>query len=436
MPTDAALKKPLTDAALKKLLVSPPAERHEVPDGKVAGLYLVHQPSGATSWALRYRADGASRKLTLGSFPALTLAQARRRAEEARGAIAMGKDPAGDRRAAREAAKAEKEAETDLVEVVVSQFIERYAKAHTRDWAESRRLLDRNVIARWQGRKLSQIGRADIHNLLDAIIDRGSPIAANRVFAQLRLMCSWAVKRGIIASSPCEDVSPPSSEKGRARERFLADDELRIVWGAADSLGWPFGPVVKLLMLTGARRDEVAQMRWSEVDLEARVWKLPAARAKNGRANEISLTDAALNILDGLPRFGDRDGYIFTTTNGRVPVSGFNRAKMQIDAAIAELRSAEAEARGEEPRPIEPWVFHDLRRTAASGMASLGIGPHIVEAILNHKSGTVRGVAAIYNRYTYGPEKRAALAAWATRLEAIVSGAAVSNVVELSKVRG
>ncbi len=373
-------------------------------------------PVSGTSWALRYRADGASRKLTLGSFPALGIAQARRRAEEARGAIARGEDPASEKKAARAAAKAEREEKGDLIERVVETFIERHAKRATRDWKETERLLKRNVIERWKGRRLSTITKWQVHDLLDSIIDRGAPIAANRVFAQLRLMCSWAVTRGIIERSPWGGVSPPSSEKGRARERVLDDDDLHLIWRASKALSWPFGPVIQLLILTGARRDEVGQMEWREVDLEARVWRLPAARAKNARQNDIPAIRLAVDILKSLPRFGDR--FVFTTTGDRVPVSGFNKAKLQFDGTIEELRRAEAG--GKEPEPIKPWVFHDLRRTAATNLQRLGVWLEVTEAILNHVSGSRAGIVGVYQKHDYAAEKREALDAWATRLNAIV----------------
>ena len=224
----------LTDITIRKLLANPPPKRVEHADGKVAGLFFITQPSGAASWALRYRARGVPRKLTLGSFPELDIKAGRRAAEEARGAIAKGEDPAAAKTAAREAAKAEREAEGDLVENVVSQFIERYAKTKTRDWRETERLLKRNLVERWPGKCLREITKPMVHAMLDAIADRGSPIAANRVLAQLKVMCKWAVGRGIISASPCDGVSAPSSERGRARERVLSDDEIRIVWKAAE----------------------------------------------------------------------------------------------------------------------------------------------------------------------------------------------------------
>jgi integrase len=420
----------LTDIAIRKLCASPPPKRLEHADGKIAGLFFITQPSGATSWALRYRANGIPRKLTL-AVPSLDLKAARRAAEEARGRIARGEDPARQRAADRAAAKAEREGETDLVEKVVETFIERYAKPQTRDWRETERLLRRNVVDRWKGRRLSQIGRADVHNLLDTICDRGlrdrgAPISANRVFAQLRKMCSWAVARGIVERSPCDGVSVPSSEKGRSRERVLDDGELRLVWNAADSIGWPFGPIVKLLLLTGARRDEVAQMEWGEVDFDRALWTLPAARSKNRREHAIPLSDMALEVLRSLPRI-ERSGFVFTT-NARTAVSGFSKAKPALDRAMADLA-------GEGAQPIPGWVLHDCRRSVATNLQKLGVRLEVTEAVLNHVSGSRAGVVGVYQRHEWAAEKRQALDAWARRLDAIVSGAATSNVVELAKAR-
>jgi integrase len=280
--------------------------------------------------------------------------------------------------------------------------------------------LKRNVVERWPGKRLREITKPMVHAMLDAIADRGSPIAANRVLAQLKVMCKWAVGRGIISASPCEGVAAPSSERGRARERVLSDDELRIVWRAADSIGWPFGPIVKLLLLTGARRDEVAQMEWRELDLERALWTLPASRSKNRREHTIPLSDMAIEVLRSLPRI-ERSGFVFTT-NARTPVSGFSKAKPALDRAMAELAGAP---------PIPGWVLHDLRRTVATNLQRLGVRLEVTEAVLNHISGSRAGIVGVYQKHDYATEKRQSLEAWAWRVEAIVSGEAPSNVVEL-----
>jgi integrase len=416
----------LSDITIRKLCASPPRKRVEHPDGKVAGLFFIIQSSGATSWALRYRAEGASRKLTLGSFPALDLRAARRKAEEERGKIARGEDPAAAKQASRAAAKAECEGETDLVEKVVEKFIERYAKAQTRDWRETERLLEKNAVEKWKGRRLSTITPPQIHDLLDEIIDRGAPIAANRVLAQLKVLGGWAVERGIIEKNPFEGIKPPASEKGRARERVLDDAEIKLVWNAADVIDWPFGPIVKLLLLTGARRDEVAQMEWCEVDLDRAVWILPASRSKNRREHTIPLSDTSIYVLRSLPRI-ERSEFVFTT-NGRTPVSGFSKAKPALDRAMAELAGAGAS-------PIPGWVLHDLRRTVATNLQRLGVRLEVTEAVLNHVSGSRAGIVGVYQKHDYAAEKRLALDAWARRLDAIVTGAAALNVIELTMAR-
>jgi integrase len=427
----------LTDVQIRKLPT--PTTRREIPDGKITGLYLLLQPSGAKSWALRFRAAGKPAKLTLGPYPALDLANARRRAQEALGEIASGKNPAADKKAAREAQKVA-DSTADRVEMVAAAFVDKYVKRNVGEsWArEAERLLTKEINPRLGSKQLSDVKKSDIHDLLDEIVDRGAPIVANRALAVFRRMCNWAIERGIIATSPCDKIKAPAAEE--SRDRVLSDDEIRLAWGAFNRIGWPFGPLAQLLLLTGARRDEIASGRWSEIDLVAKTWTIGKARSKNGVAHEIPLSDAALGILKPLPRIGDkRDAFVFTTT-GATPVSGFSRAKEAIDAVILEALKAEAGKGGADPASVvtpPAWVLHDLRRTVASGMAGIGIAPHVVEAVLNHKSGTIKGVAAVYNRYSYAAEKRAALDVWARRLEAIVAGgAAASNVVEFAKGRG
>ena len=199
---------------------------------------------------------------------------------------------------------------------------------------------------------------------------------------------------------------------------------------------WPFGPIGKLLLLTGARRSEIAEASWQEIDLAAKTLTLPGSRTKNGKPHEIPLSDAAVEIIKALPRIEGKAALLFSTT-GATPVSGFSRSREVIEKAmVAELRKAAVE-RGDDPEKVEalkPWTLHDLRRSCASGMASLKIAPHVIEAVLNHKNGTIRGVAKVYNRYSYATEKRAALDAWARQLGSIVTSR-LSNVVELAARR-
>ncbi len=423
----------LTDLLIKKLAL--PKQRREVPDGKIGGLYLVAQPSGAKSWAVRYRIDGAPRKLTLGAYPTLDLATARRRAQEALGEIAGGKDPAAVKQASRAAARAEREAQIDRVERVVEQFVERHAKPNTSDWRETERMLVKEVVGRWKDWRLSQITRAHVHEMLDEIIDRGAPVRANRVFAQLRKMCRWAISRGVIDRSPCDGMTAPSVET--RRDRVLSDREVRLAWEAFESIGWPFGPIGKLLLLTGARRDEVASMGWREIDLSGQTWTLPKERSKNKRPHEIPLSGAAVEIIKALPRIEGKAGLVFSTT-GETAVSGFSRAKAAIDAAILEALQSEAESAGVDLANVKApdrWTLHDLRRTVATNLQKLGVRLEVTEAVLNHVSGTRAGIVGVYQRHEYAAEKRAALNAWGRYLGALISGEAPANVVELAKAR-
>lgn len=398
-----------------------PLRRVEIPDGLLPGLYLVVQPSGARSWAARYRHAGRPRKVTLGAFPALDLAEARKAAQVALRAAAEGRDPASEKVAARAAAKVAESVDRDLFENVVADFVARYVKANNRESSarETERLLTRNVVPVWSGRRVQEITRRDVLELLDGIVDRGASIGANRTLAAVRRLFNWCVERDILGEAPTDKVKAPTAE--RSRDRVLSDDELRIVWRAAGDLGLPFGPMLRLLVLTGARRDEVADARWSEIDLAKRLWTLPAARSKNGQAHEIPLSDASIAVLDGIPRVRGRSekgrvppDFVLTTT-GETPASGFSRAKTRLDTLVLAAMRREAEEAGRDPSEVEApprWTFHDLRRTAASGMARLGINLPVIEKVLNHTSGSFAGVVGVYQRHSFAEEKRAALDVW------------------------
>jgi integrase len=351
--------------------------------------------------------------------------------------------PATEKQAAKgDAKKAEAEAvrgRRDLFENVAREFIERHAMKSNRETTarETARILGLrpspddpaklvdiggDVMSAWRGRKIQDISKRDIVALLDVVNDRGSPIMANRVLSAVRKLFNWCVARDILQVSPCTLVAPPAPE--RSRDRVLNDDELRLVWNAADGDGWPFGPLVKMLILTGQRLGEVGGMRWDEVDLENGVWTLPPERVKNGERHEVPLSDAAIAIISALPRIKTTKGFVFTTRRDAA-VSGFSRAKDRLDAAILAAMPNDAKV-------PEPWVFHDLRRTMASGMAPLGIQMHVVEKILNHSNGTFAGVAGVYQRYDFYNEKRIALAAWSTHVESVLSGGKrPANVVAL-----
>jgi integrase len=399
--------------------------RREVPDGLIAGLYLVVQPSGSKSWAVRYRAAGQPRKLTIGAWPAIQLSDARELARRALLSVAEGADPARAKQTAKRAGGPGPE--RDLIERLAADFVDRYAKANTREtsWRETERILGK-VLAPdadppWRGRRVQDIGRRDVIELLDAVHDRGSPIMANRTLATIRRMFGWFVERGVIEASPCAGIRAPAAEL--SRDRILSDDELRAVWSASGAIGHPFGPLVRLLLLTGQRREEVTGMRWTELDLERRLWTLPRERVKNDSEHTVPLSPAAVAILEALPRIG-RSPFVFTTTE-KTAVSGHSRAKVRLDDEILHAARAAAAAKGRDPAEVKAWprwTFHDLRRTAASGMARLGVQLPVIEKVLNHSSGSFAGVVGVYQRHSFADEKRAALEAWGRFVEELVRG--------------
>jgi integrase len=239
--------------------------------------------------------------------------------------------------------------------------------------------------------------------LLDRVVDRGTPIAANRTLSAIRTMFNWAVDRSLVDTTPCARISPPSEE--RSRDRVLAVDEIRLVWNAAEEVGWPFGKLVQLLLLTGQRRDEVARARRVELKENGTLWTIPGARTKNGVEHDVPLSAQAQELIMSLPRIGQL-GLLFTTT-GEAPYSGYSKAKARLDGVITRM--------GHEQRlAVLGWRLHDLRRTVASGMARLGVAVHVIEAVLNHSAGEVSGIARVYNRHKYLDEKRWALDTWAS----------------------
>ncbi|WP_281803635.1 tyrosine-type recombinase/integrase [Methylocystis echinoides] len=415
---------PLTVKEVKAL--QPRATRYEVRDWAEPGLYIVVYPSGSRSFVWRYSFGNRPKKLVLGP---VGLAEARRKAREARHLRDDGTDPAVQKKAARldkaeqarnderEVKQAAKRARDD-VGAVIEQFAERHC-AGLRSGETVARVLRREVGGAWKGRRLSEIARADVHDLLDMLVDRGAPTQANRLYAYLNKMCGWALSRDMIDRNPCDGVAKPTKETGSGRT--LDDRELALVWNAARRVGWPFGDIARLLILTGQRKSEISDATWKEIDLEAHLLRLPAERVKNGRAHDCPLSAQAIAILEALPRMDSQSAFVFTTT-GKSPVSGFSKAKREIDEAIKALNGGE---------PIPAWTYHDLRRSAATGMGRIGVDVVVVERALNHVSGSFAGIVGAYQKQKYEREVRAALDAWGRHVERIVTGeASGGNILE------
>ena len=423
--------KPTRDAAGEPV-------RTELPDRGCKGLYLVVQRSGAKSWAVRYRFRGKPRKLTLGPVleadapvpldpvidRPLTLASARLLAAGALREVEKGVDPAQQKRQEKAAAESMRaELAGDTVENLKIQFIERYAKRRNRSWKQTEWIFDKLVLPPWKGRTVHEITKRDVIDLIEGI-EQDRPILANRVLAALRKWFNWLSARDVVKASPCAGVVPPAKEK--ARDRHLTDAEIRALWAACDKsepaggggIGEPFGSFVRLLLLTGQRRSEVAGMRWTEIDESKSLWTLPGDRTKNEQAHEVPLPTQAAAIIGAVKQIEGSD-FVFTTT-GESSLGGFSRAKERLDLRM---------------KPARPWTFHDLRRTAATGMADIGVPPHIVEAVLNHISGARAGVAGIYNRAVYGVEKADALQQWADYVDRLVTGKLAAKVIPMGNRR-
>jgi integrase len=418
--------KKLTDLFVERA-PAPAGGRVEYFDAGFPGLALRVTEKGRKSWSLFYRFNGRLRRFTIGRYPAIKPGQARREATNALERVRQGIDPAEEKRARRD--KPSPEAET--FEVLVQDYLERHVRKNSAPatYQEAKRDLEYNVLPKWRNRPIASISRRDAIDLIDGLVERGVEIQANRTLARLRALFNWAIEKDRISASPVDHMKPPTKE--RARDRALTDDEIRWFWQACDEVGWPFGAVFKLLLLTAQRRDEVGGMKWTEIDVDKRTWTLPRHRVKSDRGHEVHLSDAAIEVLRSLPRIlsaGNERDLVFTVT-GTTAVSGFGNAKRRFDLIMTEARRQSLGL--SEHTKIPDWRLHDLRRTAATGMARLNIAPHVVDKVLNHSGGTIRGMGAVYNRFEYLEERRAALEAWGRYVDKLVD-TNPSNIVALA----
>jgi integrase len=383
--------------------LKPPATgRVEYWDADVPGLGLRMSDRGRKTWTLLYRAGGRQRRFTLGTYPALPLADARDKAKDALRAVAHGKDPAAEKKAGREA---------DTVGELADLYIERHAKPNKRSWETDQRMLKRDVIPEWGRRKVKDIKRRDVIAWLDKIVARGAPIMANRTYEVARMMFNFAVSRDLIEASPFFGVSKPNAES--QRERVLTADEIRSVWKAIDAEAPNLAAILKLRLITAQRGAEVVSMRWQDINLDAGSWIIPGEFTKNGREHRVPLAASAVTILRELAQTKEDQTWVFPGKRG---------------ARVAILWRS-----GDRVRAVSKvdFVPHDLRRTAASHMASMGIMRLTISKILNH---TDPSVTSVYDRHSYDTEKRSALDAWATRLEEIITGKQpASNVAEFKR---
>jgi integrase len=444
MFTQATLSKPktnpvlLTDAAIRRYKQT--NERREIPDAGGRGLRLIIQAkTGAKSFALRFRKpDGTHAKLTLGPYDAtgkeiegqpvigqpLTLAAARALAASVNRERAMGVDVAKQRRAAksRHAIAAAHPGASAFGAALIEFFSDHTTKkgSRPRRWREDASALGLrfgpDADASTDGPEITRGGLADARRDKDittidghdvfAVVDAARKLnigKARRQFAALSSFFGWAIKRRRVPINPCAGVYKPPPPP--ARERTLNDDELAVFWMACNEVGAPFGAVFQIMLLSGCRLREASDMARNE--LEDHAWTIPGTRTKNGRSLTLTLPRAALQIIDSVPKISN--GFVFSS-NGSTPVSGFSRAKGQLDKEMTRIAG----------KPVAPWRLHDLRRTAASGMAKIGIQLPIIEKILNHVSGSFAGIVSVYQKHEFTLEKADALHRWAVHVQSLV----------------
>ena len=360
-------------------------------DQGCAGFGVKVTPRGRKVFIVLYRVAGAGtrvRKYTIGPYGKVTLHQARIAAQRVFTARLEGRDPAAEKLSARRRHVVDRIA--DLVETYIADHVSK-----TRGAREIASLLRREVVANWGPRSVYELKKREIIDLVMEVVGRRTPAAANKLLKVIKAFLTWCVGRAILETSPAHGLRAPAKEV--ARDRVLTDDELaRVIW-AARSLGYPYGDIVELLALTGQRREEIASLTRDEIDFQTQVLAFPGVRTKNGKPHIVHLSAAAVALLAHLP---DRCPFVFSSTGER-PFQNFSPAKRELDTLSG----------------VTGWRLHDLRRTCVSGMARLGIAPHVADKILNHQSGTISGVAAVYQRHQFIPEREAALNLWGQHVE-------------------
>lgn len=408
-------------------------------DQSTRGFGIRVTAAGGKIFVLQYKRDGKVRRAILGRYGEVTLAQARRSAEALRGAVQSGGDPVESRKTVTEARRfaATTQAARDVF--TVETLLERWQAIGLADRSAAHRKEAPRAIRSALGPLVTRPTASITAEIVQAVLDGiliDAPMQALHVRNYARAAWNWARRRNLVTDNPFALVS--IDRRPRSRDRVLSDAELRDAWHGAGAMTWPFGPFIRLMILTLQRRGEVAGIRWSELSADLSAWTIPAERAKNGRTHVVHLAKPARAILKTLPRqqdaHGERIDLVFTTT-GTTPVSGFKSAAGGLRRAIQDARDALAEPDGAPKKasaPATDWVLHDFRRTGVSKMAELGIPPHVADRILNHVTGAIRGTMAVYQRFEFMPERKRALEVWADHVLAIAEGKAVpSNVTPL-----
>jgi len=396
-------RRKLNDAFLRT--VKPPAKGQEEHwDTLTPGFGVRVSYGGRKAFVVLTRINGKLCRFTVGTYPKMGLGEARDEAQQIIKDAAKGISP--KEREAEERRKA-KTAQRNTFGAVAEEFMADHAR-NLRTRGEMQRMINVDLLPEWGDKPISSITRADVKAVLREKA-RKAPIAANRLLSLISKIFGWALDEEIIQASPAVRLRRPAEEQ--ERERSLTDEEIRQLWPVFTSLGYPFGHGLKFLLVTGQRRGEVSGMKWTEIDNDG--WNIPGSRAKSKQGHRVPLSTLALEILEESPHIGD---YVFMSGRGLNPLEGWEGAKRRVDSFLK--------------KPIEDWRIHDLRRTMATQMRSLGIDRLVVSKLLNHAES---GVTKTYDRYAADPEKVAAMERWSDRLKEIISGEKSESVVLLHR---
>jgi integrase len=399
------LRRKLSQLAVQN--INPPAHgRIEIWDALLPGFGLRVSAAGGRSYFVMCRtgtgATRRQRRIKIGNAGLMDLAEARAKARDLLRRVDEGED------------LAPRDETPDLFRAFVLDYLaRRRPNLRAGTYREYERLLLRNAVPRWDDMRVGEIKQRHVADLLDDMVRRDAAVSANRLFAVLQHVFKHAVTRGLIAASPIASLDKPTRET--SRERFLSDEELRWFWSACEQVGWPFGYIFRLQTLTAQRGGQLRSMEWGEISLPARTWTISGAKMKNKRPHIIHLSDPAADLLREINATAGKtaalkDAELVFTMDGKHALSGFSKAKRRIDRLMAQQAG----------RAIPNWTLHDLRRTCVNGLAQMGFSPHVCDKVLSHTQGTIAGVAAVYNRYEYLEERKAALCAWARRIETII----------------
>ena len=376
----------LTELTIRK--AKPADKRYDLFDASARGLGLRVAISGTKSWFIMRRFNGRMLRITFGRYPEISLANARLKVPEVLREMADGRTQ-GQRK-------------SDLFKIVLEEWLKK-DQAKNKSVHQVKMAMYLHALPALGNMSVTSITKRDVNKMIDKVVDAGSPVAANRILAYTKRFFSWCKERDILDQSPVEAIKLPSKENDR--DRVLNLGEIKSFWISCDKMGYPWGPIFQLLLLTGARLKEISQASWSEISISDRILDLPGSRTKNERAHQIQLSVQTLKILLSLPKVEGQD-FLFST-NGKTPVSGFSKVKKRLDMLCG----------------VTNWRFHDLRRSFATHSSEkLSVSPVIVDKILNHRTGQVRGVTAVYQRGEYLAERREALQKWGDYIERLVAG--------------